>query len=300
MSKRFPTNQPPLVVAVTGGARGIGAAIAQRAAAAGHRVAIGDRDEQEAVRTADRIDGRGYRLDVTDEDSFAAFLAAVAADLGPVDVLVNNAGVMWVGPFDEEPPSATEAMIAVNLVGVIRGVRLTAPAMRSRGSGHIVTVASAASKIAPPGESTYAATKHAVLGYLTGVREELRGSGVAISAILPGVVDTELAAGTATGAAALLSPDDVATAVLDVIARPRFLTTLPGYVGPLVAAAGLLPQGIRDRVLRRMVPDQVAATKGSAARDRYEAASLPQSSGSKGSEGNMPADPRNSDDFGKE
>ncbi|MFT3901475.1 MAG: SDR family oxidoreductase [Gordonia sp. (in: high G+C Gram-positive bacteria)] len=260
------------VIAITGGARGIGAAIAQRCHAAGAVVAIGDRDARAAARTAEMLGGRsrGYHLDVTDDGSFAEFLAIVERELGPIDVLVNNAGVMWVGPFDAEPAKASAAMVSVNLLGVIRGVRLAAPAMRARGGGQIITIASAASKVAPPGEATYAATKHGVLGYLTAVREELRGSGVIISAILPGVVDTELAVGTATGAAKLLTPDDVAAAVVRVINRPKFVTTLPRYVGPLVAAAGLLPQRLRDGVLRRMVPDQVAAVTGSAARRGYE------------------------------
>ncbi len=267
-----------LVIAVTGGARGIGAAIATRAAAEGAVVAIGDRDEKAALETAAALGGkvRGYALDVTNEESFTAFLAAVAADLGPLDVLVNNAGVMWVGPFDKEPASAAAAMVAVNLLGVIRGVRLAAPTMVARGKGQVVTVASAASKLAPPGEATYAATKHGVLGYLTGVREELRGTGVEISTILPGVVDTDLAVGTATGAAKLLSPQDVADAVVDVIAHPRFLVTLPSYVGPLVAAIGVLPQSARDFLLRRMVPNQVTATKDSDARAKYQAGSLDQ------------------------
>ena len=260
-----------LVVVVTGGAAGIGRQIAEQAARAGARVAIGDRDVAGAERTAAELGAgtRGYLLDVTDETSYTAFLDAVTADLGPIDVLVNNAGVMWVGPFDAEPEKAGEAMFAVNVLGMIRGVRLVAPGMRERGGGHIVTIASAASKLAPPGESTYAASKHAVLGYLTGVREELRGSGVQISAILPGVVDTALAAGTDTGAAKLLSPDDVAAAVVAVIAKPRFITTIPSYIGPLVAFAGLLPQRVRDALMRRAVPDQVAAA-AKADRSEYE------------------------------
>lgn len=249
-----------LVVAVTGGAVGIGREIAAAAQAAGARVAIGDRDLDQATATAADLGIRGHPLDVTDEASYRGFLDAVAADLGPIDVLVNNAGVMWVGPFDDEPEAATAAMFDVNVIGVIRGVRLVAPEMAARGAGHIVTIASAAAKLSPPGESTYAATKHAVLGYLTGVREELRGSGVQISAILPGVVDTELAVGTATGAARLLTPQQVARTVVDVIAAPRFVTTVPSYIGPLVAVTGLLPQALRDAVLRRAVPDQVAAT----------------------------------------
>lgn len=250
-----------MVIAVTGGGAGIGAAIAAQTAARGARVAIGDLDKAAADAAAAAIGGRGYRLDVTDEDSFTKFLADVQSDLGRIDVLVNNAGIMWVGPFDEEPPKASEAMIAVNLLGVIRGVRLAAPGMRARGKGQIVTIASAASILSPPGESTYAATKHGVLGYLTGVREELRGSGVTLSVIMPVVVETKLAEGTTTGASKLLQPDDVALAVVDIIEQPRFTLTIPGYVGPLVALVGLAPQRVRDQILRRMVPDQVAATR---------------------------------------
>ncbi|MFM9379210.1 SDR family oxidoreductase [Gordonia sp. VNK21] len=264
-----------LVVAVTGGGAGIGRRIAEHAARAGAIVAVGDRDEQSARDTASALgaSARGYPLDVTDEASFRGFLDAVAADLGPIDVLVNNAGVMWVGAFDTEPEQATEAMFAVNVLGVIRGVRLAAPRMRERGRGHIVTIASAASKLAPPGEASYAATKHAVAGYLTGVREELHATGVQISMIMPGVVDTELASGTATGAAKLLSPDQVAQAVVKVIRAPRFVTTVPGYIGPLVAVSGLLPQRIRDRLMRAMVPDQVAASAG-ADRSDYQKRAL--------------------------
>lgn len=264
------------IVAVTGGAQGIGREIARRLATAGARVAIGDRDIDAATATARALPGtvRAFPLDVTDTPSFQRFLDEVTALWGPLDVLVNNAGVMWVGSFDAEPETATERMLAVNLHGVIRGVRLAAPAMRARGAGHIVTVASAAAKVSPPGESTYAATKHGVLGYLTGVREELRGTGVRLSVIMPGVVDTDLAVGTATGAAKLLRPADVAEAVAQVLARPRFEVTVPGYVGPLVRLAGLLPQALRDPVLRRMVPNQVAAVRDSNARARYESRAL--------------------------
>lgn len=264
------------VVVVTGGAHGIGREIAAQLAAAGARVAIGDRDLAAARATAQALPGRveAFALDVTDTASFQRFLAEVTDLWGPLDVLVNNAGVMRVGAFDTEPEAATEHMLAVNLHGVIRGVRLVAPGMRARGGGHIVTVASAASKLAPPGESTYAASKHGVLGYLTGVREELRGTGVHLSVIMPGVVDTDLAVGTDTGVAARLQPADVAAAVVKVLHRPRFEVTVPAYVGPLIRLVAMLPQTLRDRVLRAMVPDQVAAVRGSTARKDYEARAL--------------------------
>lgn len=260
------------IVAVTGGAQGIGREIARQLAEAGARVAIGDRDIQAAEATAQALPGQvhAFALDVTDTGSFRRFLAEVTVLWGPLDVLVNNAGVMWVGAFDDEPETATERMLAVNLHGVIRGVRLVAPPMRERGRGHIVTIASAASKLAPPGESTYAATKHAVLGYLTGVREELRGSGVHVSVIMPGVVDTELAISTDSGATARLQPSDVAAAVVGVLRRPRFEVTLPASIGLLVRITALLPQSIRDQVLRRTVPNQVEATRDSNTRAGYE------------------------------
>jgi short-subunit dehydrogenase len=177
---------------------------------------------------------------------------------------------MWVGPFDREPETARRRQFDVNVHGVINGVSLAAPAMRSRGAGHIVTVASAASKLAPPGESSYAATKHAVLGYLSGVRAELRGSGVELSVIMPTVVDTELATGTHPGAVALLQPADVARAVVRTIAHPRFEVTVPRYIGPLLRVVNVLPAALRDRVLHGMVPDQVAAVRDSSSRTDYE------------------------------
>lgn len=272
------------IVAVTGGAQGIGREIARSLAAAGARVAIGDRDAAAASATARDLPGqvRAFHLDVTDTESYRRFLTDIADLWGPLDVLVNNAGVMWVGPFDTEPEAATERMLAVNLHGVIRGVRLAAPDMRARGSGHIVTVASAASKLSPPGESTYAATKHGVLGYLTGVREELRGSGVHVSVIMPGVVDTELAIGTDSGATARLQPGEVAAAVVNVLRRPRFEVTLPASIGLLVRLSGLLPQALRDQVLRRTVPNQVGAVAHSNTRDHYEYRALTETTDPKG------------------
>lgn len=261
------------VVAVTGGARGIGRAIAGQLATSGARVAIGDYDHDGAQATAQEIPGTvlGFACDVSDSASFGAFLRAVEARWGPIDVLINNAGVMWVGAFDAEPEAATERQLAVNLHGVIRGVKLAVPAMRARGHGHIVTVASAAAKLSPAGQATYAASKHGVFGYLASVRAELRGSGVDLSVVMPGVVDTELAAGTATGAARLLTPDEVARAVVAVIRRPRFEVSLPGYVGPLTRWANVLPQRGRDLLMRLMLPNQITAVPDKAARRDYEA-----------------------------
>lgn len=268
--KRTRENINGAVIAVSGGARGIGREIARELAARGARVAIGDING--AKQTATELTGelRGYHLDVTDEASVRDFLDAVTNDWSAPDVVVANAGVMWVGPFQDEPVAAARRQFDVNVHGVINTVKLAAPTMADRGAGQIIVIASAASKLAPPGEATYAATKHAVLGYLTAVRAELRGSGVQLCAIMPTVVDTELAAGTATGAAKILTPTDVAKAVVTTIRRPRFHVHIPRYVGPLVATLGLLPGPVRDFALRLTVPNQVEAVRGDNTRKEYE------------------------------
>ena len=259
------------VVAITGGARGIGLAIARAVAAGGDTVAIGDLDESAARSAAAGLPGAasGHRLDVADRDSYTAFVQAAETAHGPVDVLVNNAGVMWVGRYDAEPASATRRMVDVNLLGVIHGIQAVTPAMRRRRRGQVVTIASAASKIAPAGEATYTATKHAVYGYCAAVRTELRGTGVEISIVLPTVVDTELAAGTSAGSVRRLAPEEVAAAVVRVIRRPRFEVFVPRRVNALTRLLAVLPQSARDALTARAVPDQVHETDA-AQRTDYE------------------------------
>jgi short-subunit dehydrogenase len=258
-------------VAITGAARGIGEAIARELARRGHTLLLGDLDDS-VVGLAESLGGVGAVLDVTDQQSYDAWLALVPR----VDVLVNNAGVMWVGPFDEEPDAVAEKQFAVNFHGVVRGTRLVLPAMVARRSGLVVTVASTASYISPAGEATYAATKHAVLGWMRSVRQELSGTGVQLALVMPTVVETELAAGTASGGVPRLSPSDVAVAVAKVIERPRFETFVPGRVSTLTRVLALLPQKGRDVMYQRLVPNQVVATDKSV-RAAYEERRLPGS-----------------------
>ncbi|MDT0479389.1 SDR family oxidoreductase [Streptomyces doebereineriae] len=278
---RLPRTQPLTgrVIAVTGAGRGIGRAVAARLAAAGAAVAIGDLDAALATEAAGAIGalgahpgGRllGLSLDVTDTHSFDDFLRTVETRLGPIDVLINNAGIMWVGPFAEEPEEAALRQFDVNVHGALRGMKLVIPGMRKRGRGHVVNIASAASKVAPAGEATYAATKHAVHGYSTAVRAELRGTGVHVSLVMPGVVDTELAVGTATGPTRRLTTDQVADAVLDVVLRPRFEVFVPRQVAALTRLAAVLPGRARDALHRLLVPDQLAALSDRTVRAAYE------------------------------
>lgn len=256
-------------VAITGAAGGIGRAIAEVLARGGAKVAIGDLNAEAATDTAEQIPGAiGLAVDVTDPAAMEGFLESAEAAHGPVDILILSAGIMWVGQFDAEPAQSALAQINVNLLGVIHGVRAGAARMRGRG-GHIITIASAASLLGPPGEATYAATKHGVYGYLKAVREELRGSGIEISAVMPGVVDTELAAGTAAGAAKLLTPADVAKAVVRTINAPRFEVAVPAFIWPLSRLVNLLPPMARDLMHRLMVPNQIKKAD-SAVRQGYE------------------------------
>ena len=149
-------------------------------------------------------------------------------------------------------------------------MKLALPRMQARGRGQIVNIASVASKLPPAGEASYAATKHAVYGYSAAAREELRGQGIELSVVMPVVVETELAAGTGAGRRGLrLTPEQVADAVLDAIARPRFECFVPRSVAALQRVHAVLPQRGRDLLYAAMMPDQVEETD-QAARADYE------------------------------
>ncbi|MCW2647851.1 MAG: cis-2,3-dihydrobiphenyl-2,3-diol dehydrogenase, partial [Pseudonocardiales bacterium] len=154
------------VIVITGGARGIGAATAVALVARGARVAIGDLDDDLTKLVATELGGDtlGLHLDVTDHAGFAAFLDEVERELGPIDVLVNNAGIMPLALLDEESDQTTALQIAINLTAVIHGTREAMVRMKPRHTGHIVNIASVAGKVGAAGGATYSATKHGVVG----------------------------------------------------------------------------------------------------------------------------------------
>ena len=192
-------------VAITGAARGIGHATAKALLDRGARVVIGDRDvavlESAVTGLAKFGQVSGYPLDVTDKESFATFLDKARTDgQGHVDVLINNAGVMPVGPFLDQSEQAIRSAIEVNLYGVLTGCQLVLPEMVRRRSGHIVNVASMAGMVAVPGQVVYAGTKFAVVGLSTAMADEFAPQGVEVTVILPTFTNTELIAGTSTPA----------------------------------------------------------------------------------------------------
>src|SRR3712207_2005501 len=182
---------------VTGGARGIGRAITEALIAKGARVAIGDVDREAAERTAAELGDAvvGLPLDVTDLAGFTAFLDDVERRLGPLDILVNNAGIMPITPLEAESHASITRQLEINLRAVIHGTQEAMHRMRPRGTGHIVNVASMAGKTGFPNLAPYSATKHGVVGFSEAVRGELRGTGVEVSLVMPGIVKTELATG---------------------------------------------------------------------------------------------------------
>ena len=261
------------VIAITGGARGIGRATAKQMAAAGARVAIGDLDGDAAAKAAAEIGGHaiGKKLDVADIDSFESFLAQAEAELGPLDGLVNNAGVMLLGPIDEEDPADTRAMVSVNLTGVINGTRLAINRMKPRRRGRIINIASQAGKAGLSGGATYCATKFAVIGFSESVRQELTGSGVGISWILPGVVDTAMTAGLPDiRLMEMLPPDDVASAVVKTMTEGGSEVWVPARNQWLDAPLRLLPRHLRERVFAMTGADQVLAGADPERRKGYE------------------------------
>src|SRR3954451_13503551 len=185
------------VVAITGGARGIGHATAEALARQGARIAIGDLDGDLAAHVAAGLGGGafGVGVDVTDNAAFTAFLDGVEHRLGPLDVLINNAGIMNAGPIDAEDEALTARAVAVNLEAVIHGTREAVRRMKPRRSGHIVNVSSAVSKVAGSHCATYVATKFGVAGFSEAVAIELRETGVEISVVRPSLVHTDLASG---------------------------------------------------------------------------------------------------------
>ncbi|MFE3188535.1 SDR family oxidoreductase [Nocardia sp. NPDC059240] len=240
-------------VAVTGGANGIGRAISTHFARAGARVAIGDIDVDAARALADELGNGavGIALDVSDEASFTAFLDAAEKANGPLAVLVNNAGIDWMGPFHTETNEVSRRQVAVNLIGPIVGSRLALERMLPRRTGHLVNVASAAGRIPQPGSAVYTATKHGVVGLTECLRLEYRDSGVRFSVLHPGYIPTGMTQGTHRPSRLIpaATPDDCARAVVDAVRHNRFEVWSPAGQWVSIKLGHLVGRAVRERVL---------------------------------------------------
>ncbi len=258
--------------AVTGGGAGIGRAVARGLAAAGARVAIGDIDADAAARVAAEIGDAafGAALDVTEPPQFTGFLDAAERRHGPLGIMVNNAGVDWVGPFHKEPDEVTRREIAINLYGTTLGCRLALQRMLPRHHGHLVTVASGVGRVPLPGSAVYAATKHGVVGLMESLRLEYRGRGVAFTVVQPSQVRTAMIDGQPTPRALpVVTPEDVSAAVLAALRQPRFEVWVPRSQGTSAKLGSLLPRPARDLVLRGIGVTRIAGDTDPEARSAY-------------------------------
>jgi short-subunit dehydrogenase len=263
-------------VVITGAARGIGYATAQALLARGARVVIGDRDidvlENAVAGISSLGQVSGHPLDVTDNESFAAFLDKARADGGgQIDVLINNAGVMPVGHFLDQPAQAIRSSIEVNVYGVLTGCQLVLPEMVKRRNGHIVNIASMAGIVAVPGQVVYAGTKFAVVGLSSAMADEFAPHGVKVTAVLPTFTNTELIAGTSPSAAQKpVEPAEIAAAIVKVLDKPKSVVSVPSWGRSFAALTTLLPDRSRRWLNKKMGNDTVFLNVDTSARQTYE------------------------------
>ena len=260
-------------VAITGGARGIGRATAEACARAGMRVAIGDLDPELSAATAAELGGDavGLGLDVTDADAFEAFLGEAEERVGELYALVNNAGVLFLGPYAEEDPGNTQTMLDVNVAGVLTGSRLALARFLPRRRGHIVNIASSAGQIAVAGGATYAATKHAVVGFTRALRAEMRGKGVRTTIVMPGIVRTEMIGGYASARGTrVIEPSAVGDAVARALATGKAEVFVPAELGFLARLMAGTPARFSDAIKMAVRADHVMIDAERSERAAYD------------------------------
>ncbi len=267
-------------IAITGAARGIGYATAEALLARGANVIIGDRDvalQQSAVARLSRL-GQvcGYPLDVTDRESFSAFLdkaraGGVGGSAGHIDVLINNAGVMPIGPFLEQSEQAIRSAVEVNLYGVLTGCQLALPDMVARRSGHIINIASMSGLIPVPGQVVYVGAKFGVVGFSAALADEMAPYGVEVSVVMPPFTRTELIAGTReTAATKPAEPQDIAAAIVKTLDKPKTHVSIPRRSRFIAQSAQMLGPRGRRWLSHRLGLDSVFLEFDQKARSSYE------------------------------
>jgi short-subunit dehydrogenase len=264
---------------VTGGTGGVGKALASALVREGASVAICDLDQElvdaalvELNALTPNARAWGRAVDLCDREDYTKFLDEAEEELGTLEILVNNAGIMPIGPFEAEKDTTTARQIDVNLHAVVHGTKEALRRMKPRGSGHIVNVASGAGWIPGAGGATYSATKFGVVGLTEALSLELHGSGVDISVCAPAVIKTQLSAGLSeVKGIRAVTPEQVADAIVKGLKRPRFAIFVPPEIGVMSLMYSALPYKVRGLLARVSGSDKLLLNFDRAARAEYEA-----------------------------
>ncbi|MCH4246117.1 SDR family oxidoreductase [Acinetobacter gerneri] len=245
------------VVAVTGGARGIGLCISKALIAQGAKVVIGDIDIDLAQAEANKIGAKAFQLDVRDRESFQAFIDQSIQHYGSLYSLINNAGIMPMGAFLDEDPALADAQIDINFRGVVYGMQSALPALLAQKKGHIINVASLAGRFALAGSAVYSGTKFAVVGLTEAVAGDYRDSGVDFTVIMPSKVSTELTSGLEEAGKIIptVSPEQVADVVVHALIKPKLFVAVPDYLHTAYGFYALLPSWMQQGG-RRLINDR--------------------------------------------
>jgi NAD(P)-dependent dehydrogenase (short-subunit alcohol dehydrogenase family) len=251
---------------VTGGGRGLGREIARALAARGLTVHVTDIDEKAATTVAAELGAGafGSKLDVRDAAACQAAAAQTAERAGSLDVWVNNAGVLVTGHVWDHDAETQKLLFDVNTVGTINGTLAALAHMRPAGRGHIINVVSLAGLVAPPGETLYAATKHAAMAYSLGTLADLRRDGIRdvhVSTVCPDGIWTPMIAdklddpdAAPSFSGTLLRPEDVAPKVAALLDRPRPVLAIPRWRGVFARFFDAFP-GLATRAMPLLMAD---------------------------------------------
>ena len=212
------------VAIVTGASRGIGFAVAQRLAKMGAKLSICARDPQKLEAAANNLRQSAPAVfaapvDVSRADQIASFVSQTGKHLGPVEILVNNAGIGYFGPTHEATEQNWDSVLDTNLKSVFLMSKAVAPGMIERRGGHIINIASLAGKNAFRGGGIYCASKWGLLGLTECMAEDLRQYDIRVSAVCPGSVATDFSPHTGKDASKLLQADDIAHAVAMIVTQ---------------------------------------------------------------------------------
>jgi len=244
------------VALVTGGSSGIGAATARALAAAGCRPLVAGRDAGRLAGVASQTGGAALVADLATADGPGALAAAAVEAAGPggLDLLISNAGRGWAGPLGEMPDGRDRELIELNLTAPVHLARLLVPAMAARGRGHVVFVSSIAGATAVRGEAVYSAAKAGLACFAESLAHELAGTGVGISVIVPGVIDTPFFERRGLPydrrRPRPLPPERVATAITAAVTTDRRVVYVPGWLRFPAWLHGAAP-GTFGRLARR-------------------------------------------------